>query len=112
MPEPSRSTGAQPSAEAAARSAHTAEDWLAVAARFNAEQGDHSQSSPLFAALSLAVEQRDEGRAAGRDEALREVVVFVRDVVAPAATSQSGADAICAAADAIEAAFPTIREKP
>ncbi len=37
----------------------TAEDWLAVASRFNAAQGDRSLSSPLFAALSIAVEQRD-----------------------------------------------------
>ena len=35
------------------------EDWVAVAERFNAAGDDRSLSSPLFAGLSLAVEQRD-----------------------------------------------------
>lgn len=38
----------------------TAQDWVAVAERFIAGDGDVSKSSPLFAALVLAVKQRDE----------------------------------------------------
>lgn len=37
----------------------TGADWVAVAERFIADDGDTSQSSPLFAALVLAVKQRD-----------------------------------------------------
>lgn len=38
----------------------SAEDWIAVARRFNADNGDRSESSPLFAALSLAIEQQEQ----------------------------------------------------
>lgn len=37
----------------------TGADWVAVAERFIAHGADESQSSPLFAALVLAVKQRD-----------------------------------------------------
>lgn len=40
----------------------TAEDWVAVAERFIAAGDDTSNSSPMFAALVLAVKQRDAVR--------------------------------------------------
>jgi hypothetical protein len=53
----------------------TGEDWLAVAQRFIAQQGDASQSSPVFAGLVLATERGNaqEMRATMAEEALAAV---------------------------------------
>lgn len=40
----------------------TGEDWVAVAERFIADEGDTTNSSPLFAGLVLAVRQRDANK--------------------------------------------------
>ncbi len=112
MPEPSGSTGAQPSAEAIEATAMC----LGAALRpyFPAIDGvSYSVARrSLIAALAIdapAIHSRgyEEGRAAGRDQALREVVALLREADTQRDASRGGTISAAGFADLIEAAFPT-----
>lgn len=130
MPEPSVPAGAEPSAEAieAAKEQivtivdnHLAFNVSAYGKAWTGEREDssfvvaNSANRALAAAYALdAPVIRAEGYAAGRVEALREVVAWLRKLAATAdddgPLGRHTSHAFKIAADAIEATFPTTGE--
>ncbi len=131
---PSGSTGAQPSAEAieAERCGECRQELgptsqatgtgLCCSCRMDTPAIRRQAVVDIVKGKAFAVARAtifDEGRAAGRDEALREVVAWARsfrtrvDGDEPHDSQMlTRAVAMRRAADAIEAAFPTTGEKP